>query len=409
VINGNREATGGILRSPLKATALVVLHAVRLLSHLVPRSGNLWIFDSWRGTRFTDNAKYLFLHVARSNSGIRAVWICRSADIVRLLRDRGYEAYTAGSFGGMYATLRASVLVYNSLKCGVAHWLTGGITRVNLWHGLALKKIVYDVHNEDENWGEKRPSLERLWYPFLTSDDLILIPADFWKGIFRSAFRVGDDRLLVAGYPRNDALLGEVQDEDLGVDTAALEEMRRIRSRGEKILMLFPTFRGYSSDPLQHSNLDFASLDGFLSQQGAHLFVKFHHELDLDTSGFSNVHSVRSASDPYPLLRHVDTMITDYSSIYFDYLYLNRPIIFYPYDLEHYATIRRGLYFDYNSFTPGPKAYDLAGLKTEIRNAVQGVDHHRGARQELRKKVWGTVERDFAASVRAGIAARLRH
>ena len=86
--------------------------------------------------------------------------------------------------------------------------------------------------------------------------------------------------------------------------------------------------------------------------------------------------------DIYPLLKHTDMMITDYSSIYFDYLLLDKPIIFYPYDFEQYTKDDRNLLFDYESMTPGPHCQDQTSLEKtilqELENSGRNFSKQRG-------------------------------
>ena len=101
------------------------------------------------------------------------------------------------------------------------------------------------------------------------------------------------------------------------------------------------------------------SLDQALEANRGVLYCKLHpgDRAGLpDLSQLSCIRILPSNADPYPLLRHTHALISDYSSIFFDYLLLDRPLVFYPYDLEAYRTRSRGLYDDYHHVTPGPKA-----------------------------------------------------
>jgi CDP-glycerol glycerophosphotransferase (TagB/SpsB family) len=92
-------------------------------------------------------------------------------------------------------------------------------------------------------------------------------------------------------------------------------------------------------------------------------------------------------ADVYPVMGYADCMITDYSSIYMDYILLDRPIIFFPYDLEHYLQ-KRGIQHDYNTITPGPKCLTQAEVQQALREiVVDGGDSWRNSRE--------TVRRDF--------------
>ena len=97
-----------------------------------------------------------------------------------------------------------------------------------------------------------------------------------------------------------------------------------------------------------------------------------------------NIYFVDPSSDIYPFLKHVDLLITDYSSIYFDFLLLDRPIIFFCFDLEDYLAKNRDMYFEYNKVTPGDKARNYAELKTCIIKALKGQDEYSEERRKIK-------------------------
>ncbi len=100
-----------------------------------------------------------------------------------------------------------------------------------------------------------------------------------------------------------------------------------------------------------------------------------------------NVVFINPLSDPYPFLTLADVLITDYSSVYFDFLLLNKPIIFYPYDYDEYVKYCRRFYFDYFSFTPGEKAYTikdlLLALKSCLASSTEYMKHFERERQNV--------------------------
>ena len=104
-----------------------------------------------------------------------------------------------------------------------------------------------------------------------------------------------------------------------------------------------------------------------------------------------------SDADVYTFLSEVDILITDYSSIYFDYLLWERPIIFFPYDLEYYRDEDRGLIFEYDEYTPGPKIFNAKELENVLS---KGIDDFRSsyernyfeAARNLKIKIFGNPE-----------------
>jgi CDP-glycerol glycerophosphotransferase (TagB/SpsB family) len=122
-----------------------------------------------------------------------------------------------------------------------------------------------------------------------------------------------------------------------------------------------------------------------------------------DISALSAIRILPSTVDPYPLLRHTHALISDYSSIFFDYLLLDRPVVFYPYDLDAYRTRSRGLYDDYDAVTPGPKAYDAAALERLLVDLLSSYDAHVATHAQKR----AAVRDRFFAYVDDGASARL--
>jgi CDP-glycerol glycerophosphotransferase (TagB/SpsB family) len=96
-------------------------------------------------------------------------------------------------------------------------------------------------------------------------------------------------------------------------------------------------------------------------------------DTDLNETRFERIFSPSDEDLPdiYPLLRESAVLITDYSSVYFDYLLLDRPIIFAPFDLQLYTTAERELFYDYDQVTPGPKAKDWPDVLRLLREAMQ--------------------------------------
>ena len=113
-----------------------------------------------------------------------------------------------------------------------------------------------------------------------------------------------------------------------------------------------------------------------------------------------NTQFVAANSDIYPLLRDVDVLVTDYSSIYFDFLLLDRPVVFFCYDLDSYTRDDRALLFDYQTMTPGPKARTMAELVSALHQVAAGDDPWRAERALVASLVFDHLE--------AGASKRLR-
>jgi CDP-glycerol glycerophosphotransferase len=106
---------------------------------------------------------------------------------------------------------------------------------------------------------------------------------------------------------------------------------------------------------------------------------------------------VESSSDAYPLLKDVDLLVTDYSSIFFDFLLLDRPVVFFSYDLRSYLSDDRQMYFDYDSMTPGPKVQTTSALLGAVSEAISGKDEWKQERERVRNLVFAHTDGNSAS------------
>ena len=112
-----------------------------------------------------------------------------------------------------------------------------------------------------------------------------------------------------------------------------------------------------------------------------------------DLSGTTNIIQYDKTSDIYPLLGKCDLMITDYSSIFVDYLLLDRPVVFFPFDRENYIKNERALQFDYDKVTPGRKCLTHDELEDELKRIiVDGKDDYIEERKRILKHFFDTAD-----------------
>ncbi len=370
----------------------IPLFLLRLFITFIPRKKGLWVFDSWRGERFADNSKYFFLYVL-GLSEMTPVWISKDKSIITRLKEVGVRAEYANSLKGLWFTIRAEKIFTDCHPLGVNYFLTGGAIVINLWHGTMFKKVIYDsIATKKYNFVYSSKGIKRFIH-FLHSPErfffgnYFLSPGNLWDPLFVSASRLGDERIIKADYPRNSVWNDPHKLEDIGVDEDALVDVLRVKEQGRKVVFYMPTFRDGTHNPLNDSGIVFSELNDFLKKNNSHIFIKFHHENEA-YGKYENIHFVESATDPYPLLKHTDVLITDYSSISFDFLFTNKPILFFAYDLEAYKNSMREMYFDYDSMIAGEKVTTFDALLSSLENTLKGGDEYRDRRQGIMNKVW---------------------
>jgi CDP-glycerol glycerophosphotransferase (TagB/SpsB family) len=371
------QKRGGIMNSLLYIGLLPVYVLVRL----VPRNQKLVAFGSGHGQQFIDNAKYFFLYCAKNLPDSRCVFFSKNHDVVKRLRRCGYETLYVYSLKGLLTAIRAGKWCISHSTHDIHALLSGGAEIVQLWHGTPLKLICYDVLSLARGFRQKMKNFLRgllfSAFPYLNTSlkyNKLIVSSEHVRNIFKTAFRATDDQVLVTGQPRNDALASDFTfDPELFPEIAELDTLR---NRYRYVITWLPTHRLRSGRGtlglLENYSFDPQSLEQLLTRYDSLLLAKVHF-LDSPTlvtklGGFSHVEAYRSP-DPYPLLRFTDLLITDYSSVSFDFLLLNRPIIFTPFDLDDYIDSDAPFYYDYNQVTPGRKCFNWTDL-------LDALDYH---------------------------------
>jgi CDP-glycerol glycerophosphotransferase (TagB/SpsB family) len=370
-----------------------------LFSMLVPRTRRLWVFGAWYGKRYSDNSRYLFEYVRREHPDIRAVWLSRDFAIVRDLRASDHEAYLANSWMGFWLSCRAGLAVLASSVSDVNHIGAAGARHLQLWHGTPLKKIKRDDDlNEAERGGTVRRVAARAWRrvaPFLVERyDMTVAPSLEVQRRMCSAFGLEPARAPITGWPRSDAVLAATPP-----SVPLVERLAKRAGAPRRLVCYAPTFRNDRTLlPEFWATLDPAKLSHVLERHDAVFVVKLHYvDRDALATRFTTSDRVVLANDEEvpdltALLPHIDVLVTDYSSVYIDYLLLDRPILFAPFDLERYVATERGLYESYDGATPGPKSKDWPQLIRDLDCALQGFDPHRMERQALRRRFSAFVD-----------------
>jgi CDP-glycerol glycerophosphotransferase (TagB/SpsB family) len=128
---------------------------------------------------------------------------------------------------------------------------------------------------------------------------------------------------------------------------------------------------GMKTIPLDWKNLDqdLAKMDCLMVLK-LHPFVESHYQKLVNDFGVKRVKVYPSKKDIYPILKYSDLLITDYSSVYFDYLLLDKPIVFYCYDFEMYAENKDGWTYPFDEFTPGEKVYSAC-----YKTLIEAIDN----------------------------------
>ena len=326
-----------------------------LLLALVPKDQARWVFGAWNGQRYGDNARSVFEEVRQNHTDIRPVWIVKNKALMQEMRANGLPVAYAYSPRGIWAQVRASVAVIShSVEWDlVATCIARRCLRVQGWHGIPIKKIGY---LDEKGVSHRRAATITRLYPHRTDRcDLILAAGDYDQAVFRAAFNVRLDDVVQTGYPRNDRLL----------------RWSRAHQYTPQHFIYLPTLRGGAGqvfDLFERSGVDLKALDTALGAAGLQLTIKLHpaqamHPQDKSAlDGCTNIELLPADYDLNVVLPEVDALITDVSSVYFDFLFLDRPIILAQFDMAAFERETRSLLTPLKDFDLGHSAGSWEGV-----------------------------------------------
>jgi CDP-glycerol glycerophosphotransferase (TagB/SpsB family) len=388
-----------------------VLFPLYWLAGLVPRRMDLWVFGSWGGYRFADNGASFFRYCHEHLDGhVRLVWISRDPAIVERLRLEGYEAHLNWSPRGMAACLRAGMHLFDCFAKDTNFWLGRGAVKINLWSGVPLKTFEREIDVPGSRYFRlfhgslpERLLLGMMMPWHVERPDLIIATSEETAAITRRAFDVPAERVVVTGFPRTDLLLSPGAGSEV---TGFPESFRKSIVAGEKIFLYLPTFRDDESPYFEA--IDWTALDRLLAEHKARLFCKFHPVARTRLSArLSRIEELPQDVDVYPLLARADALISDYSSVIFDYMVLDRPIVYFTPDLEQFVTCNRRLNFQPRDVAVGPMCADGTELMAAL-DAIARGQHPQGPRRraEVLSRLHAYVDAQSNRRVMAAIEKR---
>ncbi len=339
-----------------------------------PIDEHLAVFETFMGRQYGCNPRAIFEYM-RSDPRFREfryVWVLNDpekaasipelsgVETVALRSARYYEVYASAKY----------VITNSNLDYGIIR--RDGQIFLQTWHGTPLKRLRCDIEAEGGNAINSLEEIRSKNDLDVVRYDYFISPSRFTTEVFSSAFRLkemGKENILIeTGYPRNDLLYR--------FDSEFVSEQKRKLGIPEdkKVILYAPTFRdnqhngaGYVYDlALDFDRLQKELEDEYVILLRVHYFVA--RQFDFESSG-GFVYDVSSLDDITPLYTISDILVTDYSSVFFDYANLKRPMIFYMYDMEEYANDIRGFYIDLSEL-PGP----IVKTEDELIRAIREAD-----------------------------------
>ena len=332
------------------------------LSLFCKRDKKLIVFCAMHCETFDSNSKFLFLHFLKNEPEYTVKFVINDDELrERLTKEYGEHFIDTRTKEGKKIAVHAATWVVSWLDLPL-----GGLFLkfrrfvLHLGHGTPLKGI---------GLAEKNGKLVKRIYYRLNNTNIScsLASSEFLSHVIAKCMGLSTKRILINGQPRTDAIFFPPKE---------VEEINKSQFN----ILYAPTWRQFSQVKLfPFEDFDHQELEAFLVKNNIHIFIRFHpayeESIPQDILSLQNISlfSVKNYSEIMDYINCFDALITDYSSIYLDYMLLERPIVFLPYDLEEYES-SVGFTMDYSENTPGPKPktmQDFLKVLDDIKNTPE--------------------------------------
>lgn len=337
-----------------------------VMCHLCPVRKNRIVFDSSLGKSYAGNPKHIY--ECLMVNGYDLIWDCiwfyekEKYNIPGMSRQVRY-----GRLRYLYYMASAKIWVFDSRQ---PEFLVRrkGTYYIQTWHGTPLKKLALDMEDVFMVGEKDIDTYKEHFTKNVHTWDYLISQNQFSSSTFRRAFDFQKDMLEI-GYPRNDILFRENTEEGV-----RLYRRKLGLPKDKKIILYAPTWRDdeFSEDDKYEfrPQISFEKLQEELGDEYI-MIVKYHYLImdAVDWSPYEGfIYHFDQSRDIAELFLVADILVTDYSSVMFDYSILKRPMFFFAYDFYKYKNELRGFYFSYSKEMPGPISTTTEELIEDIRN-----------------------------------------
>jgi len=371
----------------------IVRKIILFLNFIIPKDPYSIIFMSFPD--FSDNSRALYEYISALPDSLnyKLTWLVYDKRSLERLQSFGIQCFYIKSIKGVVRWMRSKFIISSTGILSIKSFRQFGI---NLWHGMPLKAMGFiDKSIQELDLKESKIGYEKT--------DLLISTSSIMRNALSACFNMNPRKIIITGQPRNDKLFSpnsrNLLARFLQIDITPYK----------KIVLFVPTFReGFLSrvegktvednNFLRLDNFNQKKFENFLIDNKILFLVKFHpfeESIVLSRKIIfpKNVILIRNQDlqkkglDLYDILGGIDILITDYSSVYFDFLLLDRPLMFIPTDLEYYREHRGFALEPYQFWTPGPKVTNFRDFVAEFKKIIDNSAYYRKERKVVNNLV----------------------
>ncbi len=338
----------------------------------MPVKKNVVLFSAFFGRSYCDSCRALYEYMSKHHPEYKYVWAINDKTLI----PGGPVRVKTNSLRYYYYLATAGFYINNVRQ---PEWFVKRKDTILLetWHGTPLKKLAFDL---EDVYAAKPLEYKKTFYRQACEWNYLVSDNAFSSEAFSTAFRYPKEKMLEFGYPRNDILYAENAS-----DIASELKKKMGLPLDKKIVLYAPTWRDDEAAGVGEYGFTLKlELEKLKALSDRYHFILRTHYLISDNLRLSDMQSeyvtdLSKYGDISELYLISDMLITDYSSVFFDYANLRRPIIFYVYDFEKYRDVLHGFYFDMETGCPGP----MYKTTDEVVNALQNPE---GIIEEYKEK-----------------------
>lgn len=326
------------------------------------------LFSAFFGRNYCDSPRRIYEYMRDNYPDKKYIWVMNDSNIVIPGPDGTPVRTVKTDSTAYYYYLARAALYINNVRQPEWFIKRNNTVMLETWHGTPLKKLVFDL---EDVYAAQPIEYKKKFYKQACQWDYLISDNAFSSEAFASAFKYPREKMLEVGYPRNDILYSPERE-------SLVTQLKN--SLGlpldKKIVLYAPTWRDDEVEGVGEYGfslkLELNKLEAVSDEY--HFILRTHYlisdALKLTEKQSRYVTDLSKYDDIADLYLLSDVLITDYSSVFFDYANLRRPILFYVYDLEKYRDTLHGFYFDMTQGCPGPM------LKTtgEVIEALKRLD-----------------------------------
>lgn len=353
-----------------KKVLKICIKIITLIGSLIIKKENIVLLSNGLKT-FDGNTKYLYNFLDNESNLLefKFFWVTDNKSEYKKMLKNNYKIIYSYSIKGLVTILKSKIYVItisiNDIIDGL--YVCKDKTVIQTWHGIPIKSL----GKKAGKYYSKCEIEKQINRCFNMKYTYVLSSSKYIEELFTECFDVKNEKFLPYGYPRNDIFREKNNLENKKLILGGDHEE-------SKIILYCPTWRengNFKLLPFDDGNI--SKFNTFLKENNMIFLLKLHplHQTEsILSNNFSNIKLIKNEFnlDTQELLQVTDILLTDYSSIFFDFILMNKPTLFLPYDYDEYSKTRDFLYPYYDNI-PGPIINNYRDLERELLNPDKDI------------------------------------